>query len=114
MYGSSELDWSPHGTFLNPYSLHLFCTNDRARQKQLWPFTPNGPLAANYDKYLARMYDIHSDVHTECKMSQDSLFPLPNGKAMQPRDKLLRGICTTVKDESAPSKANKHPITTAT
>lgn len=47
-------------------------------------------------------------------MSQDSLFPLPNGKAMQPRDKLLRGISTTVKDESAPSKANKHPITTAT
>lgn len=26
VYGSSALDWSLHGTFLNPYSLHLFCT----------------------------------------------------------------------------------------
>lgn len=40
-------------------------------------------LLAKHYKHLSNMYNIHSDVLTECKMSHDfpvSLFSLPTGK----------------------------------
>lgn len=49
-----------------------------------------------------------------CAMTPHVFVFLSYQEAPQPWDKLVPCISTTVKDESAPSKANKHPITTTT
>ena len=63
----------------------------------------DGHPAHTYGRKLTHMLAYTSSVRFFCLLKNPAV-----------RDKLPCGISTTMKDESAPSKANKHPITIAT
>ena len=104
-----------------PFSPHKGCTKwFRQKKKGGLRFTPPDWWQMSTNAHMCSIHPKRAHTQGPVRYPHDIprlLFFLAYQKkkgSRSPWDKLPRGISTTVKDESAWSKANKHPITTAT